>query len=104
MQIKFNDKYLERLYSNQPLKGKSPFSTEVIKQYKKTVLKITHAANTVELRQQKGLHFEALKGDKQGLYSIRVNKQYRLEFKIENDIITLVEIILIENLSKHYET
>jgi proteic killer suppression protein len=104
MQIQFNDEYLEKVYSNQAVKGKPVFSEQVILQFKKTVLKIKHAENTIELRQQKGLHFEALKGDKKGLYSVRVNKQYRLEFKIENDIITLVEIILIEHLSKHYET
>ncbi len=104
MQIRFNDEYLEKIYSNQPVKGKPIFSEQVILQFKKNVLKIKHAENTVELRQQKGLRFEALKGDKKGLYSVRVNKQYRLEFKIENDIITLVEIILIEHLSKHYDT
>jgi proteic killer suppression protein len=104
MQIQFKDEYLEKIYSNQKVKGKPIFSDKVILQFKKTVLKIRYAENTVELRQQSGLHFEALKGDKKGLYSVRVNKQYRLEFKIENDIITLVEIILIEHLSKHYET
>ncbi len=40
---------------------------------------------------------------KKGLYSIRVNKQYRLEFIIEKDIVKLVEVVLIEELSKHYE-
>ncbi|MBA4139472.1 MAG: type II toxin-antitoxin system RelE/ParE family toxin [Segetibacter sp.] len=104
MQLRFNDEYLEKIYSNQQVKGKPIFSEQVVLQFKKTVLKIKLAENTIELRQQKGLHFEALKGDKKGLYSVRVNKQYRLEFKIENDIITLVEIILIEHLSKHYET
>ncbi len=104
MQIRFNDEYLQKIYSNQPVKGKPIFSTQVILQFKKTVLKIKYAENTVELRQQKGLHFEALKGDKKGLYSVRVNEQYRLEFKIKNDIITLIEIILIEHLSKHYDT
>ncbi len=114
MQVRFNDEYLERLYSEQTLKGKPVYSSEVTIQFKKAVLKIKLAENTTELRQQKGLHFEALKGNKKGLYSIRVNKQYRLEFTIENDIIKLVEIkndiiklveiILIEHLSKHYKT
>ncbi|MDI9365954.1 MAG: type II toxin-antitoxin system RelE/ParE family toxin [Flavobacterium sp.] len=104
MKVTFNDAYLEKLYRNQPVKGKPVFSEEVIKQFKKTILKIVDADSTQELRQQKGLHFEALKGNKKGLYSIRVNKQYRLEFTIENDVITLLEIILIEHLSKHYET
>ena len=103
MQIKFNDAYLEKIYRNQPIKGKPVFSTEFIKKFKKTILKILDAETTQELKQQKGLHFEALKGNKKGLYSMRINKQYRLEFKIENDVITLFEIILIEHLSKHYE-
>ncbi len=104
MQIRFNDEYLEKIYLNQKVKGKPIYSEQVILQFKKTVLKIKYAENTVELRQQSGLHFEALKGNKKGLYSVRVNQQYRLELRIENDIITLVEIILIEHLSKHYET
>lgn len=103
MQIKFNDAYLEKIYLNQPIKGKPVFSAEIVKKFKKTILKILDAETTQELKQQKGLHFEALKGNKKGFYSMRVNIQYRLEFKIENDVITLFEIILIEHLSKHYE-
>ena len=104
MQIKFNDAYLEKLYRNQPIKGKPIFNIEIVKKFKKTVLKILDAETTQELRQQKGLHFESLKGNKKELYSIRINKQYRLEFKIENEEITLFEIILIEHLSKHHKT
>jgi proteic killer suppression protein len=71
---------MEKVYSNQAVKAKPVLSEQVILQSKKAVFKIKHAENTIELRQQKGLHFEALKGDKKGLYSVRVNKQYRLEF------------------------
>lgn len=46
--------------------------------------------------------FEALKGDKKGLYSIRVDLKYRLEFSIEKDEIALQEIVMIEDLSNHY--
>ena len=49
------------------------------------------------------MNFEALKGIKKGLFSVRVNKQYRLEFKLDDDKITLTEIVFIEQLSKHYE-
>lgn len=103
MRIRFNNAYLENLYLGKPLKGKPIFSKEIITQFKKTVLRIEQAENSIQLRQFRSLNFEALKGDKKGLYSVRVNKQYRLEFKLENDNITLVEIILIEELSKHYE-
>lgn len=103
MEIKFNDAYLEKLFLNKPVKGKPLYSAEVITKFKKKVLLIQQTENTVQLRSFKSLHFEALKGNKKGLYSIRIDKQYRLEFKIDNNSITLVEIILIEELSKYYE-
>lgn len=103
MIVKFNNAYLEKLYTNREIRRKNAYSKEVIIQFKKTVLRLEQADNTSQLRQFRSLNFEALKGDKKGLYSVRVNKQYRLEFEIENDIINLSEIILIEDLSKHYE-
>ena len=103
MEVKFNNKYLEKLYFSDKLKIKSVYSIEVIEQFRKKILLLKQTENTVKLRHYKGLNFEALKGDKKGLYSIRVNKQYRIEFTIEKEIITLLEIIFIEDLSKHYE-
>ena len=103
MEVKFKDSYLANLYSNQSIKGKPVYSNEVITKFKKVVNLISETENSVKLRSYKGLHFEALKGDKKGIYSVRIDKQYRLEFKIENNLITLAEIVLIEDLSKHYE-
>ena len=103
MLIRFNNAYLENLYVGKPLKGKPVYSKEVVIQFKKTVLRIEQADSSIQLRQFRSLNFEALKGNKKGLYSVRINKQYRLEFKLENDNIMLVEIVLIEGLSKHYE-
>lgn len=103
MLIKFNNAYLEKLYTGKPVKGKPIYSNDLIEKFKKKVLIIQQTENSVKLRAFKSLHFEALKGDKKGLYSIRIDKQYRLEFRLENDMVTLVEIALIEALSKHYE-
>ena len=103
MIITFKNASLENLYKGRPIKGKPIYSKEVILQFKKTVLRIEQADNIFQLKQFKSLNFEALKGNKKGLFSVRVNKQYRLEFKLVNDKITLTEIILIEELSKHYE-
>lgn len=103
MIIKFENVYLENLYCDKSNKGKPKYSQNVILKFKRTVLTLEQVDNTTQLRQFRSLNFEALKGNKKGLYSVRVNKQYRLEFKIENDTITLSEIILIEDLSKHYE-
>jgi toxin HigB-1 len=103
MLIQFNDLYLENLYLGKLIKGKPLYNIEVIIKFKKTVLKLEQTENTAQLKQFRSLNFEALKGNKKGLYSVRVNKQYRLEFKIENDKIKLIEIILIEALSNHYK-
>jgi toxin HigB-1 len=103
MKIEFSNSYLEKLYIGEPLKGKPLYNVEIIIKFKKTILQLEELENTAQIKQFKSLNFEALKGNKKGLYSVRVNKQYRLEFKIENDKIKLVEIILIEALSNHYK-
>jgi proteic killer suppression protein len=57
-----------------------------------------------ELYPIKSMHFEALKGDKQGKFSVRVNKQYRIEFTLNENlkqpILTICNIV---ELSNHYD-
>jgi proteic killer suppression protein len=53
----------------------------------------------------KSLNYEKLIGDKKGLESVRVNQQYRIEFKSavegeESDIITICSIV---ELNNHYK-
>ena len=59
--------------------------------------------DTYSLRNLRSLNFESLKGDYAGLYSIRVDIKYRLIFMIEKDQLTISEIIIIEDLSNHYQ-
>ena len=56
------------------------------------------------LYRYQSLNFEALQGDKKGLYSVRVNLQYRIEFEIqaENEDIVITVCNIIE-LSNHYK-
>ena len=103
MIVKFQNDYLKNLYADEPIKGKLLYNTEVVKKFQERILLMEQVTNTKQLRELKSLHFEALQGNKKGLFSVRINKQYRLEFKIENDSILLEEIILIEGLSNHYE-
>lgn len=60
--------------------------------------------NVLSLTQYGSLHYEKLSGDKNGLSSVRVNDQYRIEFteKTEEgqDIATICNI---EELSNHYK-
>lgn len=53
-----------------------------------------HRARTLEdLKQPPGNHLEALKGDRQGQHSIRVNDQWRICFRwVEGDVMD-VEIV-----------
>lgn len=102
MEIHFNNAYLEKLYAGLPVSGKPKYNEEVVEKFRKKVVVLLNADSTAELRQIRSLNFEALKGDKKGLYSIRVDLKYRLEFLIEKERITLQEIIFIEDLSNHY--
>jgi toxin HigB-1 len=103
MLIKFENEYLEKLFTGEPLKGKPKYSDVVVVKFKKCVLMLKNIENSVELSKFRGLNFEALKGNKRGIYSIRVDYGYRLEFKLTEDIIELKEIVIIEELSKHYK-
>ncbi len=102
MVVQFKNAYLEKLYIGLPVSGKPRYSDGVIEKFRKRILILSNVESAVRLRQFKSLHFEALKGDKRGLYSIRVDHKYRLEFAIEINKITLLEIVLIKELSNHY--
>ncbi len=87
------------------LKGKLPFTKDILKQYKKKVQIFLSVESVNDLKQFRPLHFEVLKGDRQGYNSIRLNIQYRLLFKIEKegngDL--RIDVILLTEISKHYE-
>ena len=103
MLVKFQNDYLEKLFTGKPLKGKPKYSDVVVSKFKKCVLILKNVENSMELSKFRGLNFEALKGDKKGIFSIRVDDGYRLEFSLESDIILLTEIAVIEELSNHYK-
>ena len=103
MEVRFSNEYLEQLYIGAPIKGKPKYQEYVVEKFIKRVELLKQVENSKELAKFKSLNFEKLKGDKKDLCSIRVDKQYRLEFGLENDIIKLVEIATIEDLSKHYK-
>jgi len=103
MIIKFNNEYLEFLATDKKVKGKPRFDIEVVLKYRKTLKILQVMPNTVGLRNLKSLNFEALKGEYKGLYSVRVDYRYRLIFTIEKDLVTVTEIIVVEDLNNHYQ-
>ena len=104
MLIQFANTYLEKLFEGRPVPGKPRYSSEVITKFKKTILKLQYANNMREIRSQRGLNFEALKGDYKGFYSVRVDYSYRLILAVDKDHrMTISEIIFIHDLTNHYQ-
>lgn len=54
---------------------------------------IDNAETIEDLRVPPGNRLEALKGDREGQYSIRINDQYRICFRMQNDDVTDVGIV-----------
>lgn len=104
MLITIEDHLLEKVAAdNWEYYGKYPYPTEVLKSFKKRVFQIRQAKNSNDLRSIKSLHFEKLKEPKyKGKYSIRLNRAYRLIFRIEDVKGEKMEIVCIEEINNHY--
>jgi toxin HigB-1 len=103
MIVKFNNAYLQRIYEGKQTTGKPKYSQDVILKFKKTVLMLQNTGSIKELRKFRGLNFEALKGDFKGFYSVRVDLHYRLILSVEKDSVVVTDVLIIEDLSKHYQ-
>lgn len=101
----FEEIYLRELYENGKASDKKHrFQPQIVKRYINRVNYLKKAPSKESLFPIKSLHFEALKGDKKGLFSIRVNDQYRIEFSLdENTEQPTLSICNIVELSNHYD-
>ena len=84
MEIIFEKDYLRELfYEGKTSDKKHRFQPQVVARYIR-VLNILDSVDRIEdLFSFHSLHYEKLTGDKAGLESVRVNHQYRIEFKRE---------------------
>jgi proteic killer suppression protein len=106
MKIIFEKEYLEQLYIDGKAKNKKyRFQKGVIHKYKQTIDKLRVANKVEDLFPFKSLNYKKLIGDKKGLESVRVNQQYRIEFrsKTEREEAETITICSIIELSKHYQ-
>lgn len=104
MIVEFDKVYLRDLYTEGKCSDKKHrFQPDVIKRYKKGIDYLKWASRKEDLFKINSLNFESLRGDKVGLFSIRVNDQYRIEFRIsENSEDSILTICNIVELSNHY--
>ena len=105
MEIKFDKTYLEELfYTGKTTDKKYRFQPQIAKKYRKTIDILESVTGIEDLFRYNSLRYEALRGDKEGLESVRVNDQYRIEFKttkvVSETVVTICNII---ELSNHYQ-
>lgn len=106
MKIVFEKDYLEQLYAEGKAKGKKyRYPKGLIFKYKQTIDKLRVANRVEDLYPFKSLNYEKLIGDKKGLESVRVNQQFRIEFRsrVEGDEPDTITICSIVELSNHYK-
>ena len=105
MIIVFKETYLEELYTlGKANDKKHRYQPQIIDKYVKVVNLMKHQDNVLGLTKYGSLHYEKLHGDKEGLSSVRVNDQYRIEFieEMESDK-KIATICNITELSNHYK-
>ena len=86
----FKDKEAEKLFHREPSR-KLPQNLQRVALRK---LRMLHRAITLDdLRVPPGNRLEALKGDREGQYSIRINDQWRICFLWQDGEVFQVEIV-----------
>lgn len=105
MEINFDKEYLRELYEMGESRDKNcRFQPEIVKRYQARIVTLERVSKPEDLYMFRSLRYEKLKGDKAGLESIRVNDQYRIEFKTTRVVSeTVVTICNILELSNHYK-
>lgn len=105
MIVVFTKKYLKELYTEgKASEKKYRFQPQIVSRYIRVISLMQAIENVLELMKYGSLHYERLHGEKEGLSSVRVNDQYRIEFREEmEEDRTIATIVNIEDLSKHYE-
>ncbi|MBS0182284.1 MAG: type II toxin-antitoxin system RelE/ParE family toxin [Nitrospira sp.] len=94
MKIQFHDTRLALIKTDRAFETKLPFG--VIKSCRDKLVVLEAAPDERTLRNWKSLHYEKLKGDREGQRSIRINDQYRLIFTLDDSqsppTLTILEV------------
>jgi proteic killer suppression protein len=94
MEIVFADEELALIETDEA--GKTRLPVAVIKSARRKLTVLRAITDDRGLRNWKSLHYEKLKGDREGQRSIRVNDQYRMVFELDDaadpQVITVIAI------------
>jgi len=83
MEIEYADPSLALIETDNA--GTTRFPVLVIRSVRRKLTVLRAAPDDRTLRNWKSLHYEKLKGDREGQRSIRINNKYRLVFELDND-------------------
>ncbi len=81
MIISFGDKATEAVFHGTPTRLLKRFPADVLKRANQKLDYLNGASDLTDLEAPSGNRLESLKGDLKGLYSIRVNDQWRIVFR-----------------------
>ncbi len=83
MRIVFADERLARICTDEAHKLGLPIA--IIKMARRRLVQLEAATDERDLRNLVSLHFKKLSGEYEGQRSIRVNDQYRIHFRLDED-------------------
>ncbi|PYX37307.1 MAG: plasmid maintenance system killer protein [Acidobacteria bacterium] len=84
MDVEFRDKKLAPIETDRAA-AETGLAIALIESARDKLNYIRQAVDERDLRNWKSLHFEKLEGDRSGQRSIRLNKQFRLVFTLDNE-------------------
>ncbi len=106
MEVTFEKEYLRELYdTGKTTNKKYRFQQNVVNGYIKCVIALYKAKRMEDLFLIKSLNYKRLKGDKKSISSLRINDQYRLEFREISNVndALKIEICSIIDITNHYK-
>ena len=98
MEIRFGSSRLERLLTRREISTRE-YGSLFSKAIAKTLNQLSGADTLNDVRKLQGLHLELLEPRSSREYSVRINRQWRLHFRLEEE----QSVIVVMEVSKHYE-
>ncbi|MBS2127339.1 type II toxin-antitoxin system RelE/ParE family toxin [Burkholderia thailandensis] len=95
MEVEFDDDDLDRLETDAQFTA--GFSQEIVRAYRRRMQQIRAFHDERDFYALKALHFEKLKGNRDGQHSIRLNLQWRLVLQLRGEhpckVVAIIEIV-----------
>jgi len=85
----FRNRELERFWRRDEVRG---IARQYERKLRAMLTVIEEAENIAELETFPGLRFHPLKGDRKGIWSVKLTRNQRLTFRIEGSVVSEIDI------------